>query len=105
MLHGCRGIYNQASECPAWGQDFNCIEGERPEDRNPELIEQEYRKIFRPHECDLPKWDPYGFEKCGPRLYFLTHKYRTNMPVLCLFILLYISCADVLLCTRELEAM
>ncbi|EIE21418.1 hypothetical protein COCSUDRAFT_43154 [Coccomyxa subellipsoidea C-169] len=68
-----KGIYNQASECPAWGQDFNCIEGERPEDRNPELIEQEYRKIFRPHECDLPKWDPYGFEKClkGRRIIFI----------------------------------
>lgn len=53
----------QKEQCPEWGQDFNCIEGNTPEDRKPKLLAREYRKIFRPHECDLPEWDAAGFGK------------------------------------------
>ena len=53
----------QKEQCPDWGQDFNCIDTNRPEDRKPKLIAREYRKIFRPHECDLPEWDAAGFGK------------------------------------------
>jgi hypothetical protein len=57
-----RGIYNQTF-CPKWAHDFDCVAGMTPQDRNPALIAQEYRQIFRPHECDLPTWDAHGFEK------------------------------------------
>ena len=53
-MFDCRGIYNQKSECPAWGFDFNCVQGERPEDRNPELIAQEYRKYSGPTSATCP---------------------------------------------------
>ncbi|CAL8469667.1 g9208 [Coccomyxa elongata] len=68
-----RGIYNQASECPAWAYDFDCIAEDSPEDRKPALLAHEYRKVFRPHDCDLPKWDAKGFDKClkGRRLIFI----------------------------------
>ncbi|CAL5228102.1 g11175 [Coccomyxa viridis] len=59
-----RGIYSQKEQCPAWGQDFNCIDANSPEEKKPKLIAKEYRKIFRPHECDLPEWDAVGFDKC-----------------------------------------
>ena len=54
---------SQKEQCPAWGQDFNCIDGNSQDDKRPQLIAKEYRKIFRPHECDLPEWDAVGFEK------------------------------------------
>ena len=53
----------QKEQCPAWGQDFNCIDGNSPDEKKPKLIAKEYRKIFRPHECDLPDWDAVSFEK------------------------------------------
>ena len=53
----------QKEQCPVWGQDFNCMEGNSPEEQKPHLIAKEYRKIFRPHECDLPEWDADGFGK------------------------------------------
>ena len=53
----------QKEQCPAWGQDFNCIDANGEADRKPKLIAKEYRKIFRPHECELPEWDAAGFEK------------------------------------------
>ena len=53
----------QKEQCPEWGQDFNCIDTNRAEDRKPKLIAREYRKIFRPHECDLPEWDAVGLGK------------------------------------------
>ena len=62
-----RGIYDQASECPGWGYDFNCMEATSEEERKPELLAREYRKVFRPHECDLPEWDAHGFDKCALR--------------------------------------
>ena len=53
----------QKEQCPAWGQDFNCIDGNRVDEQRRELIAREYHKIFRPHECDLPEWDAAGFGK------------------------------------------
>ena len=53
----------QKEQCPAWGQDFNCIDDNSQDDKRPQLIAKEYRKVFRPHECDLPEWDAAGFEK------------------------------------------
>ena len=58
----------QKEQCPQWGQDFNCIDANTPEDRRPKLIAKEYRKIFKPHECDLPEWDAAGFERCAAAL-------------------------------------
>ena len=60
-----RGIYDQASQCPGWGYDFNCLEATSPEEQKPDLIAREYRKVFRPHECELPEWDAAGFDKCA----------------------------------------
>ncbi len=78
LLGFYRGIYNQKSECPAWAHDFDCMIGESGEDRKPALVAQEYRKVFRPHECDLPKWDAEGFEKCvAPRHPPLSAAYLT----------------------------
>ncbi len=53
----------QKERCPAWGQDFNCMDVSEPRDRKPELLAREYRKVFQPHECDLPEWDAAGFGK------------------------------------------
>lgn len=57
------GLYTQEKDCPAWGHDFDCTKGATSADRNPDLIAKEYRKVFRPHECELPKWDAVGFDR------------------------------------------
>lgn len=71
----------QKEQCPAWGQDFNCIEGNSMDDKKPKLIANEYRKIFRPHECDLPDWDAVGFEKWAPATSF-TSSTRHRSPLI-----------------------
>ena len=43
--------YGSMSNCPEWTEDFDCLVGTSTEEhRNPALIRQEYRKIFRPHK-------------------------------------------------------
>jgi hypothetical protein len=57
------GLYMQEKDCPAWGHDFDCSKGATSADRKPDLVAKEYRKVFRPHECELPKWDAVGFDR------------------------------------------
>jgi len=64
------GLYDPAAQCPEFAKDFVCGQPYEPARPDPGLYAREFRKVFRPRECELRPWDAAGFERClaGRRL-------------------------------------
>ena len=57
------GLYKQEQDCPAWGRDFDCSKAATAANQTMGLVVREYRKVFKPYECELPTWDALAFDR------------------------------------------